>query len=48
MLTPDDIQNLIKAQKELFVTKEELVALEYNLSVKFDKLLSAVDVIAKK
>lgn len=47
MLTSEDIQNLINAQKELFVTKEELVTLEYNLNLKFDKLLTAVDAIAK-
>ena len=36
MLTPEDIQNIIKAQKELFVTKEDLVVLEHTIDLKFD------------
>lgn len=45
MLTSIDIQNLIEAQKGLFVTKEELVTLGYNLDIKFDELLKNIKIL---
>jgi len=44
MLTIEDIQNLIKAEKEVFTTKEDFA----NLEKMFSNLQSSVDAYAKK
>ena len=44
MLTIEDIQNLIKAEKEVFTTKDDFA----NLEKMFSNLQSSVDDYAKK
>jgi len=44
MLTTEDIQNLIKAEKEVFTTKDDFA----NLEKMFSNLQSSVDAYAKK
>ena len=47
MLTSDDIKAIVQAGKEIYATKEDLVALELKLDEKFDKVMTALDAIAK-
>ncbi|TSA46026.1 hypothetical protein D4R52_01345 [bacterium] len=44
MLTTEDIQKLIEAEKEIFTTKEDFVVLKQS----FSDLQSSVDAYAKK
>jgi len=48
MLTNEDIQNLIKAQEEIFATKEDLERLKEDVRSDFSELQSSVDAYAKK
>lgn len=48
MLTDTDIKKIIRANREVFTTKEELAAIEERLIKSFSDLQSAVDVYAKK
>lgn len=48
MLSNEDIQNLIKAQKEVFATKEDLEGLKEDIRSDISNLQSAVDTYAKK
>ena len=47
MLTKEDIKNLIKAEKEVFVTKTELVDVETRLKQSFSNLQTSVDGLVK-
>lgn len=47
MLTPDDIKAIVEAGKEVYTTKEDLAALDVKFSEKFDKVMTALDAIAK-
>jgi len=48
MLTNEDIQKLIKAQKEVFATREDLDGLKKSLKSDFSDLQTSVDTFAKK
>ena len=48
MLTKEDIQQIIEAEKEIFPTKEELTLLEEGMRENFSNLLTEVDSYAKK
>jgi len=48
MLTNEDIQKLIKEQKSVFATKEDLEILKEDLRRDFSVLQTAVDGFAKK
>jgi len=48
MLTNEDIQNLIKAQEEVFITKKEFDDFKDEYKKDFNDLLTAVDNYAKK
>lgn len=48
MLTNEDIQNLIKAQEEVFATKEDLEKLKEDIRSDISNLQIAVDAYAKK
>lgn len=48
MLTSEDIKNLIKAQAEVFATKEDLEKVKEDLRVDFSNLQTSVDAYAKK
>ena len=41
-LTADDIKMIVDAQKEIFVTKEDLVGLELKFDQKFDKIITVL------
>jgi len=46
-LTADDIKMIVDAQKEIFVSKEDLVGLELKFDEKFDKVMTVLDGIAQ-
>lgn len=48
MLTNEDIQNLIKAQEEVFATKEDLEKMKEDIRKDFSNLQTSVDAYAKK
>ncbi len=48
MLTNEDIQKIIEAQKEAFATKEDLIALKEEIKEDFSNLQTSVDTYAKK
>jgi len=47
MLTREDIENLIKAEKEIFVTKQDLQELEDKLSGEINVVKTSVDGLVK-
>lgn len=47
MLTPEDIKAIVQAGKEIYATKEDLATLELKFDQKFDKIITALDGIAK-
>ena len=48
MFTDEDIKKLIKAQKEVFATKEDLMQMKEEIRKDYSDLLSSVDAYAKK
>jgi uncharacterized coiled-coil DUF342 family protein len=48
MLTDKNIQNIIKANRQIFATKEEFAAFREEMRQSFADLLTAVDAYAKK
>lgn len=48
MLTDEDIQKIIEAQKEVFTTKEDFLAFKDEYKKDFSEMLTAVDGYAKK
>ena len=48
MLTEEDIQKIIEAQKDIFATKEDLMSLKDEIREDFSDLQTSVDTYAKK
>ncbi len=48
MLTQEDIQKIIEAQKEVFATKEDFLSFKDEYKKDFSDMLTAVDGYAKK
>jgi len=48
MLTQEDIQKIIEAQKEVFATKEDFLSFKDGYKKDFSDMLTAVDGYAKK
>ncbi len=48
MITQDDIQKIIKAQKEVFPSKEEFESFKEEMRKDFSDLLTSVDAYAQK
>jgi len=48
MLTQEDIQKIIKAQREVFATKEDFLSFKDEYKKDFSDMLTAVDGYAKK
>ena len=48
MLTSEDIQKIIEAQREIFATKEDLMSLKDEIKEDFSNLQTSVDIYAQK
>lgn len=48
MLTTEDIQKIIEAQREVFATKEDFAFFQEEIRTSFSDVLTAVDTYAKK
>ena len=47
MLTAEDIKAIVQAGKEIYATKEDLAVLDLKFGQKFDKVITALDAVAK-
>ena len=48
MLTSEDIQNIIEANRQVFATKEDFSAFQEEMRKSFSDMLTAVDTYAQK